>query len=269
MPMTPTATLEFPPNDDFILTIGHRPERRAYVSALAMIDDHANSWDEARSGEALRHHDLLQHKPFLDAATASGALSESLFQAAELSSYLKFRGIGELSVNLISTTSHLQISIRERILDLFSSIVATPAAYSRESLKVTAENRDIQRMWASNFPATAITAALGLDEMRVELALAAEPALSVFDSDVPRFDPENRRVFGYTNSRGVTYFLRQTAVTLRGGEPQLIYFFAKTPSGGKGVPAPLPKDRVVKENPRNGFLTVSKRGRGMGFSPEP
>ena len=57
--------------------------------------------------------------------------------------------------------------------------------------------------------------------------------------------------YKHTNSKGITYYLHKTDVTLRGGKTQTIYFFA--------VPCDLPEDRVVKENPRNGFLTISKK----------
>jgi hypothetical protein len=33
--------------------------------------------------------------------------------------------------------------------------------------------------------------------------------------------------YKHTNSKGVTYYLHNTEVTLRGGKPQTIYFFAK------------------------------------------
>ena len=65
--------------------------------------------------------------------------------------------------------------------------------------------------------------------------------------------------YKHTNSKGVTYYLPKTEVTLRGGKPQTIYFFAKVEKNEKGTPTDLPADRVVKENPRNGFLTVSKK----------
>lgn len=65
--------------------------------------------------------------------------------------------------------------------------------------------------------------------------------------------------YSHTNSKGVTYYLYSTDVTLRGGKQQTIYFFAKTDNNAKGTPVDLPADRVVKENPRNGFLTVSKK----------
>lgn len=63
--------------------------------------------------------------------------------------------------------------------------------------------------------------------------------------------------YQHTNSKGVTYFLHNKDVTLRGGKEQTIYFFAKA-VGGKGTPCDLPAGYEVTENPRNGFLTIRK-----------
>ncbi|MGW4102082.1 hypothetical protein [Streptomyces sp. NPDC004976] len=66
--------------------------------------------------------------------------------------------------------------------------------------------------------------------------------------------------YSHVNSKGIRYYLWSTKVTLRGGKEQTIYFFTKVPSGiNKGTPSRLPDNRVVKENPRNGFLTISKK----------
>ena len=65
--------------------------------------------------------------------------------------------------------------------------------------------------------------------------------------------------YKHTNSKGVTYYLHKTEVTLRGGKPQTIYFFAKVEKNAKGTPVDLPDDRKVEENPRNGFLTLKKK----------
>ncbi|WP_211282621.1 hypothetical protein [Streptomyces griseorubiginosus] len=65
--------------------------------------------------------------------------------------------------------------------------------------------------------------------------------------------------YSHVNSKGIRYYLWSAKVTLRGGKEQTIYYFAKVPSGLKGSPAPLPNNRVVKENPRNGFLTISNK----------
>ena len=42
--------------------------------------------------------------------------------------------------------------------------------------------------------------------------------------------------YSHTNSKGVTYYLHSTEVTLRGGKPQTIYFFAKVAKNAKGTP---------------------------------
>ncbi len=70
------------------------------------------------------------------------------------------------------------------------------------------------------------------------------------------YPASDRRVFSMRNSKGVLLFLHTTNVTLRGGKPQRIYYFSPKISG-ETVEA-LPEGRVVKENPRNGFLTISK-----------
>ena len=65
--------------------------------------------------------------------------------------------------------------------------------------------------------------------------------------------------YSHTNSKGIKYYLHSTEVTLRGGKQQVIYFFAKVAKNAKGMPVDLPEDRIVTENPRNGFLAVSKK----------
>jgi len=66
--------------------------------------------------------------------------------------------------------------------------------------------------------------------------------------------------YSHTNTKGVTYFLHETQVTLRGGKEQTIYFFRKAieTNHPKYKPALLPEGYVVRENPRNGFLTVGR-----------
>lgn len=62
--------------------------------------------------------------------------------------------------------------------------------------------------------------------------------------------------YSHTNSKGVTYYLNTKEVTLRGGKVQSIYYFSKDerPEG-----CPLPEGYTVNENPRNGFLTISRK----------
>ena len=66
--------------------------------------------------------------------------------------------------------------------------------------------------------------------------------------------------YSHTNSKGVTYYLHSSDVTLRGGKQQTIYYFTKKEVGDKGTPCELPADRKVVENPRNGFLVIKKVG---------
>ena len=63
--------------------------------------------------------------------------------------------------------------------------------------------------------------------------------------------------YKHTNSKGVTYFLNSKAVVLRGGKEQTIYYFSKDDRAETGLAA-LPDGMQVNENPRNGFLTVSR-----------
>ena len=65
--------------------------------------------------------------------------------------------------------------------------------------------------------------------------------------------------YEHTNSKGVKYYLHKSEVTLRGGKQQTIYFFTKVAKNAKGTPCDLPADRMVVENPRNGFLTLKKK----------
>jgi hypothetical protein len=62
--------------------------------------------------------------------------------------------------------------------------------------------------------------------------------------------------YKHTNSKGVTYYLNSKMVTLRGGKEQKIFYFSKDQ---RPEATDLPDGYNVKENPRNGFLTVSRK----------
>ena len=62
--------------------------------------------------------------------------------------------------------------------------------------------------------------------------------------------------YSHTNSKGVTYYLHQKDVTLRGGKQQRIYYFAKD-ERPEAIDE-LPENYGVVENPRNGFLTLKR-----------
>lgn len=62
--------------------------------------------------------------------------------------------------------------------------------------------------------------------------------------------------YTHKNSKGVTYHLNSKAVVLRGGKEQTIYYFSKD---NRPEATDLPAGMSVNENPRNGFLTVSRK----------
>jgi hypothetical protein len=61
--------------------------------------------------------------------------------------------------------------------------------------------------------------------------------------------------YRHTNSKGVSYYLNAKKATLRGGKTQTIYYFSHDERAETGVD--LPHDRIVNENPANGFLSLS------------
>ena len=65
--------------------------------------------------------------------------------------------------------------------------------------------------------------------------------------------------YSHTNSKGVTYYLHQKDVTLRGGKQQRIFYFAKDER--PEAIDDLPDGYEVVENPRNGFLTLKRTDR--------
>ncbi|HSX33110.1 MAG TPA: hypothetical protein VLF91_02110 [Candidatus Saccharimonadales bacterium] len=58
-----------------------------------------------------------------------------------------------------------------------------------------------------------------------------------------------------TNSKGVTYYLNSKKVVLRGGKEQTIYYFSKDE---RPEACDLPDGMVVKESPKNGFMTLAR-----------
>ncbi len=61
--------------------------------------------------------------------------------------------------------------------------------------------------------------------------------------------------YKHENSKGITYYLNSKEVTLRNGRSSTLYYFSKDE---RPENCDLPADREVRENPRNGFLTLKK-----------
>lgn len=74
--------------------------------------------------------------------------------------------------------------------------------------------------------------------------------------------------YKHTNTKGMDYFLHKTDVKLRSGKAQTIYFFKRRVElfNEAHVPCRLPVGYGVRENPRNGFVTVMKPSRCDGKS---
>lgn len=262
--MTPT-TLRFPDTAVYRAGTESTISREAYLRGLAFVDDYTSERDEARTTPELHQVSLLDLPSFARTAELAGPLGPTLVESAATSSLLRLSGHSNRSTNGLAQNEHLRFSMRERILDLFECLTrtiggtSTVAEYDPSALTVAATSRDVNRMRRSGFPDSLIRRSLEISESELETASSAAPAPTLFGSDLPQFSAVDHQAYTHTNSRGITYFLARTEVTLRGGKPQTVYFFSKVPIPGKGIPAPLPADRVVKENPRNGFLTVSKR----------
>lgn len=60
------------------------------------------------------------------------------------------------------------------------------------------------------------------------------------------------------NSKGTTYFLHSRNVTLKGGRPQTIYYFAKVAKKEAAIDE-IPAGYEVSENKRTGLLFLRKK----------
>lgn len=117
-------------------------------------------------------------------------------------------------------------------------------------------NRELEGVWGQVYLRHNKEANTNVGRMKDETEITDEdPAAAAKDLD--------DIAYSHTNSKGVTYFLHETTVTLRGGKEQTIYFFRRAieTNHPKYKPALLPEGYSVRENPRNGFLTVSRGDR--------
>jgi len=65
------------------------------------------------------------------------------------------------------------------------------------------------------------------------------------------------KAFGYTNSKGQTYYLHTQDVTLKNGRVQTIYFFARDVRENGALEA-VPEGYYVKETKRTGMPVLAK-----------
>jgi hypothetical protein len=256
-----SPTITFPSADSFYRGVEAASTRAAYLQGLAFIDDYTNIWDEGRITPRLFEGGLPNLPAFRETADRAGPLGPNLEASAATSSKLERTGQGHYRFGDLARETQLRISIRDRLLDLFECTRQSRVsreAYNPGALTLAATSRDVLRMQYCGFPNAIIRETLEISPTELEAASAASPGRTLHLLDLPRYEP-GLTGYSHTNSKGITYYLHSTEVTLRGGKPQAIYFFAKVEKNVKGRPVHLPEDRVVKENPRNGFLTVSKK----------
>ena len=65
--------------------------------------------------------------------------------------------------------------------------------------------------------------------------------------------------YSAVNSRGATYFLHAKHVTFTNGRDQTLFYFAPTERRGEATNE-CPPGHVVREDPRNGRLTLKRNG---------
>ena len=65
------------------------------------------------------------------------------------------------------------------------------------------------------------------------------------------------------NSRGQTYFLHAKHVTLTNGRGQTLFYFAPTERRGEATDE-CPAGHVIREDPRNGRLTLKREASQAG-----
>lgn len=111
-------------------------------------------------------------------------------------------------------------------------------------------NRELEEIWGRVYLRQNKEANTNVGRMKDETEITDE------DPAVAAKDMANK-FYSHTNSKGVTYILHSREVSLRGGRMTRIYYFRKDVLH-RDVEKELPKGYYVRENPRNGFLTIAK-----------
>lgn len=253
-------TIYFPDKRQLIGGVDTRSERSAYLDGIAILQEAValtEMYSPVIRDAASEVSRLAQKTPMLGSHLAQ--CSEKVFGAL---TGTPGPTVGDLKTEV--ERLHLRQSMKERFVDLAVQIesnsrTSLSLGYHEAELENVALQRDVLTMRSCQFPDVAIIRTLGI--ARLPQLSAEFNRQRLYYPDLPRYPDRPQETYAHTNSQGITYYLHKTQVTLRGGLPQEIYFFAKVPNNGKGIPAPLPANRVVKENPRNGFLTISKKGK--------
>jgi hypothetical protein len=250
-------TLEFPDAEELQAGLGNSVERTAYLDGLSIIDDRLSLEPRSPSIEPIASL-IVSYRE------ATPHLQEHLHQCSERVDALR-HNIGTIGTEPVSTAVeafYLQISMRDRLLDLFQFATEQRWGnvrlldYNANAMILAAFDRDFDRMSAAGFPPEAIKRTLGIDEIAISLnALQLSDVIDLGSSI--SYPSKDRAVYLHTNSRGITFFLNTTTVTPGSGKPERIYFFSRVPDPETATR--LPPNRAVVEDPRNGSLAVTNK----------
>lgn len=249
-------TLEFPGAEELQAGLANTVERTAYLDGLSTIDDRLSPDTRSPSIEPIA---LL----ILSYSEATPHLQEHLHQCSERVDALRLNidAIGTEPVSTAVETFYLQISMRDRLIDLFQFATeqlwenARLSDYNADTMTQAAFDRDVSRMSGAGFPREAIERTLGIDIPKdlntLRLSSDIDSGSSIF---YPRLD---REIYLHTNSRGITFFLNTTTITPRRGKRERIYYFSRMPDPRTATT--LPPTRAVIEDPRNGSLAITNK----------
>lgn len=246
-------TLEFPGAQEVQAGLGDAVGRAAYLDGLSAIEDRLRPDTRSPSTEPISPS-ILRY------SEATPHLGQHLRQCSERVDAVRVDRDTE-PVSTAVETFYLQISMRDRLIDLFQFATqqlwgrVSLSDYSADMMTRAAFDRDVSRMSAAGFPQEAIERTLGtgfpgpLDMFYLPDVIASVP-------DIP-YPLDDRRVYVHTNSRGITYFLNTITGSPQGNNPVRIYYFSRVPNPRAATT--LPPSRAVIEDPRNGSLAVVKK----------
>lgn len=256
-------TISFPSVEAFTAGIASRRERSVYLDGLALLQEASTpreTFSPASTDFGSEVARMSRELPHL-----APHLVESATRVRDAVNSQAWADDSNVDLALAVELHHLRNSMKDRFIDLaveLGRMKSEPSSriqqqYSETALETGALWRDVSGMRECNFPEPAIKRTLGLrviPRLHIESSQGRDAIRSL-----PGYPDHKVAVYKHTNSKGVTYYLNRGEVRLRGGHIEPIFFFTKVID--PVTASVLPANRVVKENPRNGFLTISKRSK--------
>lgn len=138
----------------------------------------------------------------------------------------------------------------------------TPDRFAEDFLASQFRQADIEESIIDILHSIATVLGTGPGELMRRRAIqriaATAPRHAAADDLIRHLVENYPNLLSYSNSSGVSYWLYSKEVILRGGRSQTIYFFARKSTWGSEKPIVMPSGFSLKENPRNGFLTIAR-----------